>query len=82
MKLSTVFAMEFRGLEERVSKKGNTYLLVHFEDSVTCVPYAFMLRDGVSLPAGASKGDMLKLTFTYNFNFKELHLFSIETFNA
>ena len=75
MLVTTVNQFELRGVSRKVSKKGNTYFVAHFEDQESFQPSQFMLGEDVTkLGEEPKKGDLYYLTLEYNTRFKEMHL--------
>lgn len=69
--------MELRGIQSQVSKKGNSYYLIHCEDIDNFEAYKFVCREFEKIPSGLKKGDLVRLTLGYN-SFKELSVLLVE----
>lgn len=75
----TTREMELRGIQSQVSKKtNNPYYLVYVEDVDNIKAFCFVCRDFNALPQGLKKGDIVKVTCTYNEKYKELACIKVE----
>lgn len=64
-------SLEFRGIKNSTSKKGNVYYTLNCENTVDGSPIAFYVSESKLIPQGMKKGDKVKVVVNYN-RFKEL----------
>ena len=73
--------MELRGITSQVSKKTHQpYYVVFCEDIDSCEPHKFICKDFNVLPQGLKKGDIVRVTVTYN-TYKDLNVIKVEKVN-
>lgn len=72
----TTDILEVRGYELRTSKKGNTYYNLNCEDVSTGEAFKFYITENLE-SFGIKKGDLIRLSMSYNFRFKDLRVICV-----